>query len=139
MQHHGEAKAEEWLAGVKNNLARRPQGNDRAQVKAIKEGVCDLAVINHYYMGKMLSNPDQKAWADSVYIIFPNQAGHGTHLNVMGYMYVAYTAAKCHDKCVGKWGKANCGGTCPELVKKYQCAVDYCPTCKWAGEHVLML
>lgn len=90
MQHHGEAKAETWLSGVKNNLARRPQGNDRAQVKAIKEGVCDLAVINHYYMGKMLSNPDQKAWADSVYIIFPNQAGHGTHLNVSG---VALTKA----------------------------------------------
>jgi iron(III) transport system substrate-binding protein len=90
IQHHGDAKAEAWLTGVKSNLARKPQGNDRAQVKAIKEGACDLAVINHYYMGKMLSNPDQKAWADSVYLIFPNQNGRGTHLNVSG---VALTKA----------------------------------------------
>jgi len=48
--HHGVEAAEQWLAGVKTNLARQPQGNDRAQVKAIKEGVCDVAVINHYYM-----------------------------------------------------------------------------------------
>ena len=48
--HHGLDNAGTWLAGLKNNLARKPQGNDRAQVKAIKEGVCDIAVINHYYL-----------------------------------------------------------------------------------------
>ena len=57
--HHGEAKATEWLKGVKTNLARKPQGNDRAQVKAIKEGVCDISLGNYYYYGKMLNNPDQ--------------------------------------------------------------------------------
>lgn len=84
INHHGEAAAEKWLAGVKRNLARKPQGNDRAQVKAIKEGACDLAVINHYYMVKMLAKEEQKPWADSVYMIFPNQDGRGTHLNVSG-------------------------------------------------------
>ncbi|HCX86577.1 MAG TPA: iron ABC transporter substrate-binding protein [Gammaproteobacteria bacterium] len=82
--HHGEAAAKAWLAGVKNNLARKPQGNDRAQVKAIKEGVCDLAVINHYYMAKMLKDPEQVPWAESVNVIFPNQDGRGTHMNVSG-------------------------------------------------------
>ena len=82
--HHGEAVAKEWLTGVKNNLARKPQGNDRAQVKAIKEGVCDLAVINHYYMAKMLKDPKQVPWAESVNVIFPNQEGRGTHMNVSG-------------------------------------------------------
>ena len=82
--HHGEAKAEEWLQGVKANLARKPQGNDRAQVKAISEGVCDLAVINNYYMGKMLNDEEQSAWAESVNIVFPNQASYGTHMNVSG-------------------------------------------------------
>jgi len=82
--HHGEAKAEEWLRGVKANLARKPQGNDRAQVKAIMEGVCDVAVINHYYMGKMMTNEDQAAWAASVNMIFPNQQSYGTHMNVSG-------------------------------------------------------
>jgi iron(III) transport system substrate-binding protein len=82
--HHGEAKAEEWLRGVKANLARRPQGNDRAQVKAIMEGVCDVAVINHYYMGKMINDEKQAAWAASVNIVFPNQQSYGTHMNVSG-------------------------------------------------------
>jgi iron(III) transport system substrate-binding protein len=82
--HHGEAKAEEWLRGLKANLARKPQGNDRAQVKAIMEGVCDVAVINHYYMGKMLNDKDQSAWAESVNIVFPDQESYGTHMNVSG-------------------------------------------------------
>lgn len=82
--HHGEAKAQEWLRGLKANLARRPQGNDRSQVKAIMEGVCDVAVINHYYMGKMMTNKDQAAWAASVNMVFPNQQGYGTHMNVSG-------------------------------------------------------
>jgi iron(III) transport system substrate-binding protein len=81
---HGEPAAKDWLMGVKSNLARKPQGNDRAQVKAISEGVCDLAVINHYYMAKMLKDPEQVPWAESVNLIFPNQADRGTHMNVSG-------------------------------------------------------
>jgi len=84
ISHHGEATAEDWLRGVKANLARKPQGNDRAQVKAIMEGVCDVAIINHYYMGKMMTNEDQAAWAASVYLIYPNQQSSGTHMNVSG-------------------------------------------------------
>ncbi len=82
--HHGVEGAQEWLQNVKSNLARKPEGNDRAQVKAIKEGVCDIAIINHYYMYKMITNPDQKAWADAVNVVFPNQDGRGTHMNVSG-------------------------------------------------------
>ncbi len=82
--HHGSADAQRWLAGLKSNLARRPAGNDRAQVKAIQQGVCDIAVINHYYMYKMLNDPQQKAWADAVNVIFPNQNNHGTHMNISG-------------------------------------------------------
>ncbi len=82
--HHGEVAAEKWLAGVRANLARKPQGNDRAQVKAIAEGECDLAIGNHYYYGKMLQKPDQQAWADSVFLIFPNQEGRGSHVNISG-------------------------------------------------------
>ncbi|WP_440055303.1 Fe(3+) ABC transporter substrate-binding protein [Pseudoalteromonas sp. T1lg65] len=82
--HHGEAKTKTWLQGVKNNLARKPQGNDRAQVKAVKEGLCDLALGNSYYFGKMMQDDKQKAWADAVYINFPNQQNRGTHINVSG-------------------------------------------------------
>ncbi len=80
----GSEATEAWLQGVKDNLARRPQGNDRAQVKAIKEGECSLAIGNTYYMGKMLNNPEQVAWAESVNMIFPNQGDRGTHVNVSG-------------------------------------------------------
>jgi len=83
----GEDQAEAWLRGVKDNLARKPQGNDRAQAKAIYEGICDVAVVNTYYMGKMATNdekPEQKAWAESISIVFPNQGDRGTHVNVSG-------------------------------------------------------
>ncbi len=83
--HHGEEKAEKWLEGLKANLARKPQGNDRAQVKAINEGECDLSLGNNYYYGAMLSDPKQKAWADSVNPVFPTIGGTpGTHVNVSG-------------------------------------------------------
>ncbi len=78
-----------WLSGVKDNLARKPQGNDRAQVKAIKEGECDVAIINSYYMGAMMTNEEQAPWADAVRIIFPNQADRGTHMNISGMSLTA--------------------------------------------------
>jgi len=82
--HEGAEATQAWLEGVKGNLARRPQGNDRAQVKAIAEGECDVAVINSYYMGAMASDPEQQPWADAVNIVFPDQDGNGTHMNVSG-------------------------------------------------------
>lgn len=83
--HHGEAKAEEWLKGVKANLARKPKGGDRDQVKAVSEGECDVALGNNYYYGAMLKNPEQKAWAESVNLVFPTIGGtKGTHVNVSG-------------------------------------------------------
>ncbi|WP_444932485.1 Fe(3+) ABC transporter substrate-binding protein [Microbulbifer sp. JTAC008] len=85
--HHGEAETKEWLQGVKANLARKPQGNDRAQVKAISEGVCDLSLGNSYYFGKMITNkeqPEQVDWAKSVNLVFPNQKDRGTHMFISG-------------------------------------------------------
>ncbi|MGK2923294.1 MAG: Fe(3+) ABC transporter substrate-binding protein [Methyloceanibacter sp.] len=85
--HHGEEKTEEWLRGVKANLARKPAGNDRLQVKGVYAGECDIAIGNTYYMGKMLTDedhPEQKEWANSVNMLFPNADGRGTHVNVSG-------------------------------------------------------
>lgn len=81
---HGEEKAKDWLEGLKGNLARKPQGNDRAQVKAIKEGVCDLSIGNTYYYGKMIANEEQRAWADAVNLVFPNQNDRGMSMNISG-------------------------------------------------------
>lgn len=90
LHHLGEEGARTWLQGVKANLARKPQGNDRAQVKAIWAGECDIAIGNTYYMGKMLANEEQKAWADSVRIVFPTFKNGGAHVNISG---VAMTKA----------------------------------------------
>ncbi len=91
--HHGEAATKDWLLGLKSNLARRPQGNDRAQVKAIFAGECDIAIGNNYYMKKMLAKPEQRPWADAVRIVFPVFEGGGTHMNLAG---VALTKAAPH-------------------------------------------
>lgn len=83
----GEEIAQGWAKGVKDNLARKPQGNDRAQVKAIWQGECDIALINTYYIGKMQFNetePVQKEWAAAIGVIFPNQGDRGTHVNISG-------------------------------------------------------
>lgn len=82
--HHGAEEAKAWLEGIKENLARKPQGNDRAQVKAVWAGECDLAIGNTYYMGKMLENPEQRPWAEAVNVVFPTFEGGGTHVNISG-------------------------------------------------------
>nr|WP_244265714.1 Fe(3+) ABC transporter substrate-binding protein [Pseudovibrio hongkongensis] len=85
--HHGEEETKEWLEAVRDNLARKPTGNDRAQVKSIYAGECDIALGNTYYMGKMETNekdPEQKDWAASVKVLFPNADGRGSHVNISG-------------------------------------------------------
>ena len=82
--HSGPEAAKTWLEGFRENLSRKPQGNDRAQVKAVWAGECDIAIGYTYYMGQMLDNPDQIAWADSVNVIFPRFEGAGTHVNLSG-------------------------------------------------------
>jgi iron(III) transport system substrate-binding protein len=95
--HHGEEWTEEWLRGVKANLARKPAGNDRLQVKGVYAGECDLAIGNTYYMGAMLTdekNPEQKEWANSVDILFPNTGERGTHVNVSGAIIAKHAPHK---------------------------------------------
>ena len=85
---HGAEAAEQWAAALVDNLARRPQGNDRAQVKAIYEGQCDVAIINNYYFGKLKYSEDenQRQWAQSLNLVFPNQGDgeRGAHVNISG-------------------------------------------------------
>jgi iron(III) transport system substrate-binding protein len=84
LAHHDEAFTKTWLEGVKSNLARKPDGGDRDQVKAIWAGECDIAVGNTYYMGQMVNDPEQAAWAGAVTVTFPAFAGGGTHMNLSG-------------------------------------------------------
>ena len=95
---HGEIKAEKWAQGLVNNLARRPQGNDRAQVKAIYEGECDIAIINNYYFGKLKfsEDPQQREWIKNLLLIFPNQENgdRGAHINISGGGVAKYSKNK---------------------------------------------
>ncbi|MBO0345793.1 Fe(3+) ABC transporter substrate-binding protein [Roseibium limicola] len=95
--HHGEAETETWLTAVRDNLARKPTGNDRAQVKSIYAGECDIALGNTYYMGQMETNdkdPEQKEWAASVKLLYPNSDNRGSHVNLSGVVLAKYAPHK---------------------------------------------
>lgn len=95
--HKGEAEGKKWLAAVKENLARKPSGNDRAQAKAIFSGQCDLALANTYYMALMQKNekePEQQEWANTIKVLFPNAEGRGTHINLSGIVLTKYAPNK---------------------------------------------
>ncbi len=99
IEHHGDEKTKSWLEGLKNNLARRPAGNDRLQIKGVYSGECDIALANTYYMGKMLTNNkkrEQQKWARAVRIIFPrfDVEGGGTHMNFSGMVLVRFARNK---------------------------------------------
>lgn len=102
--HWGVDKTRTWLASVRDNLAGRPTGGDRDQVKLILEGSCDLAIGNTYYMGLMLTNqkqPEQKDWAAAARIIYPDAQGEGTQVNVSGAVISKYAPNKTNaDKLV---------------------------------------
>ena len=82
---HGEAKTEQWLRGVKANLAKKPSGGDRDVAKDIAAGVCDIGLGNQYYIGLMANgSPEQKKWVEAVKVILPKFENGGTHINVSG-------------------------------------------------------
>lgn len=84
---HGEARAEAWLQGLKQALARPAAGGDRDGARDIVGGICDVAIGNSYYVGLMRSGSggaDQKKWGDSVKVILPTFEGGGTHVNISG-------------------------------------------------------
>ena len=93
--HDGEPAAKAWAEGVRANLARKPAGGDRDQVKAIWAGECDISLGNTYYMGEMLADPEQAEWANSVRIVFPTFVEGGTHMNISGMAMTK--AAPNHD------------------------------------------
>lgn len=82
----GPAKAEQWARGVVANFARSPKGGDTDQIKAVAAGECQLAVANTYYYVRLLKSakPEERAVAEKVGVVFPNQSGRGTHVNVSG-------------------------------------------------------
>ena len=87
ISNHGIDSTEIWAKGFISNFARKPQGNDRAQIIAVANEEADLAIANSYYIGLMLSGAkgsDQLEAAKKVKIHFPNQNNRGTHINISG-------------------------------------------------------
>ncbi len=86
IEHLGAAQAEGWARAVRANLARDPKGGDTDQIKGVAAGECDVAIANHYYYARLAGSAkaDERAVAEKVGIVFPDQAGRGTHVNISG-------------------------------------------------------
>jgi iron(III) transport system substrate-binding protein len=86
ISHDGEAKTEEWAKGVVANFARAPKGGDSDQIKSVALGECGVAVSNTYYLARMIRSDkiDERRLMERVGIVWPNQAGRGTHINISG-------------------------------------------------------
>jgi iron(III) transport system substrate-binding protein len=86
--HDGEAKTEQWLRGVKANLARKATGGDRDVARDILGGICDVGLANSYYVGQMKASKegtDARRWGDAIQVVRPTFAnGGGTHVNISG-------------------------------------------------------
>lgn len=133
--HHGEEKAETWLAGVRDNLARKPAGGDREGARDVHAGLCDLAIGNTYYMVAMTKREETKPHAEAVKVLFPNGADRGTHVNVSGGALAAHApnrdnavkliefflSQKSQESYVGKSGEypVISGAQASEIVKSW--------------------
>lgn len=96
--HHGEEYALKWAKGVVANMAKKPKGNDRYQVKAVANGIGEIAIANTYYIGKMIDNKDvsQAEAVKKVKIFFPKFENGGTHINVSGAGVAKYAPNKAN-------------------------------------------
>ena len=100
---HGQAKAEEWLKGVKANLAQKPSGGDREQARDVAAGKCDLGIGNTYYWALMTQNPAQKPWADATRVVLPVFEGGGTHVNLSGVVLARHAPNKANAMKLIEW------------------------------------
>lgn len=96
IEEHGQDKAQEWAEKVVANMARPPTGNDTAQIKAVASGECGLSLGNTYYFARLMASdkPEDKAVVERVGVIFPNQDGRGTHVNISAAGVAAHAPHK---------------------------------------------
>jgi iron(III) transport system substrate-binding protein len=102
--HHGEAKTEEWLRGLKANLAQKPSGGDREVARDIAAGKCDIGVANTYYWALMLNKePERKAWAEATKVVLPKFQNAGTHVNLSAVVLARYAPNKANAMKLIEW------------------------------------
>ncbi|MFZ9440189.1 MAG: extracellular solute-binding protein [Hylemonella sp.] len=97
-EHLGEAKAEQWLQGLVNNMARKPKGGDTDQIKAVASGECGVAISNSYYLARLMrsSNAADRAVVEKIGVVFPNQGSWGTHMNIAGGAVARHSKNSAH-------------------------------------------
>jgi iron(III) transport system substrate-binding protein len=102
--HHGAVKAEEWLKGVKANLAQKPSGGDRETARDVAAGKCDLGIGNTYYWALMNDKEaDKKSWAEATRVILPTFQGGGTHVNLSGVVLAKHAPNKANAMKLIEW------------------------------------
>ncbi len=86
IESYGEEATEEWATGLVQNFAREPQGGDTDQIRAVAAGLCDVAIVNHYYLARLMqSDTDEDIEvASRVAMYFPSIEYGGTHVNISG-------------------------------------------------------
>ena len=96
IETNGEASAKAWAQGLKDNLAREPEGGDTDQLKGVASGACPIAISNTYYWGRALRKSEEWAVAakDNIGVVFPDQDGRGTHVNISGAGVAAHAPNK---------------------------------------------
>lgn len=100
----GEAKTEEWLRGVKANLAQKPSGGDRETARDVAAGKCDVGIGNTYYWALMNDREaDKKTWADATKVILPTFKDGGTHVNVSGVVLAKYAPNRINANKFIEW------------------------------------
>jgi iron(III) transport system substrate-binding protein len=100
---YGEAKAEEWLRGLRANLAQKPSGGDRETARDVAAGKCDLGIGNTYYYPLMQNNPNQRAWAEATKVILPTFKDGGTHVNISGVVLAKNAPHKAEAMKLIEW------------------------------------
>ena len=101
---HGEAKTEEWLKGLKANLAQKPSGGDREVARDIAAGKCDIGLGNTYYWALMNDKEaDRKPWAEATKVILPTFQGGGTHVNLSGVVLAKHAPNKANAMKLIEW------------------------------------
>ena len=102
--HLGEAKAEEWLNGLKANLAQKPSGGDREVARDIAAGKCDIGLGNTYYWALMNDKEaDKKGWAEATKVILPTFKDGGTHVNLSGVVLAKHAPNKANAMKLIEW------------------------------------
>ncbi len=97
-EHLGPQKTELWLKSLVDNMARSPKGGDTDQIRAVASGECGLALTNTYYLARLMrsNKPEERAMAEKVGVVFPNQSSWGTHMNVAGGAVARHAKNSAH-------------------------------------------